>query len=501
MTNLLCVLLYSPLLICNLIMLPAAVRSGPVAVRKPFILFSVSLLCWQVCEALYYVLRDADAVRYVFDLKLGFIAYCAVFLFWLVAAYYRLDRRFPKHLMHWLLLLPTVVTILTIAGPWHSLFLRDFTVTSMAPLTTNIMHRAPAFFVIWGYCILLFAGIAVMIIRATRNLPSAYRQGARFFYLGMLLCAAGILAENIHLDLYSTIDFNLVGVSLAGIFIYLATLTGGNADYQSLRKNEVFNFLDQAIFILNREGRIVEENLPAKRLMSLLGRHGPRNEDFFRMLDGLAAGGSLVRKRQENQKDSDLYVLTSSYPAVYSMRTQPFFDREGEFGGRLVILEDITNKRLFLDRLRQTAGVDALTGLPNRYRYQELLRELDTAGNLPFSVILGDVNGLKAVNDRYGHYEGDLLLKTMADVLRRCCPDRGYVTRIGGDEFVLLLPGCGGKQAAEVSARIQREVVKAGLPFDASIALGWATKTEPGMNLSVSIDEADRNMYRRKEAK
>ncbi len=142
---------------------------------------------------------------------------------------------------------------------------------------------------------------------------------------------------------------------------------------------------------------------------------------------------------------------------------------------------------------------DQVTGLYNRTFLEEEIRRLDTERQLPLSMIMVDVNGLKMVNDALGHQEGDRLLRRVARLLRQSCRQEDIVARWGGDEFVVLLPLTDSADAAQVCQRI-REACEAAeeKPVRPSVALGYATKTDPEQELSQILKEAEDGMYTNK---
>lgn len=142
---------------------------------------------------------------------------------------------------------------------------------------------------------------------------------------------------------------------------------------------------------------------------------------------------------------------------------------------------------------------DQLTGLFNRRFYEEELHRLDTMRNLPLSIIMADVNGLKLANDAFGHMFGDKLLKKAAEIFRKECRADEIVSRIGGDEFVIILPGTD-RFGVEMLARRIRETiadVKVDM-LELSVSLGWATKKHPREAIEDVFSKAEYDMYRHK---
>lgn len=160
------------------------------------------------------------------------------------------------------------------------------------------------------------------------------------------------------------------------------------------------------------------------------------------------------------------------------------------------IYEDITERRRAEEYIRFLGFRDSLTGLYNRSFLEEEMDRLDTARQLPMSMIAADIDNLKLVNDIFGHDEGDALLCRVADVLRACCRKEDIVTRLGGDEFAVLLPMTGTQKAEEICSRIRGMLSESvGKMFPPSLSLGVATRTELTHDLGSIRKEADENMY------
>ena len=162
-------------------------------------------------------------------------------------------------------------------------------------------------------------------------------------------------------------------------------------------------------------------------------------------------------------------------------------------------LTDITERKKSEADNRHLHFHDKLTGLYNRAYFEEELKRLDTERQMPVSVIIGDVNGLKLTNDIFGHLEGDQLLKEISRILEESCRKEDVVARWGGDEFAIILPKTTSEKANEICRRIHERCEEAQHDFiQLSIALGAATKSTLETEMHELIKEAENRMYRNK---
>lgn len=171
--------------------------------------------------------------------------------------------------------------------------------------------------------------------------------------------------------------------------------------------------------------------------------------------------------------------------------------------GILIYCRDITRRREQEEEIRYLSQHDYLTGLYNRAFYERELERLERTQTLPLSVIVGDVNGLKMINDSLGHDEGDKLLVSIANILKKCCRDGDIIARLGGDEFNILLPGTDKEEAIEIIHRICNTCEEyneklAGEVYHISISLGAASRTEKKQSMDSVIKQAEDYMYKRK---
>jgi diguanylate cyclase (GGDEF)-like protein/PAS domain S-box-containing protein len=160
---------------------------------------------------------------------------------------------------------------------------------------------------------------------------------------------------------------------------------------------------------------------------------------------------------------------------------------------------NITERKQMEEKIKHLSFHDSLTGLYNRTYFNEEMKRYDTERQLPLSIIIGDVNGLKLTNDAFGHQKGDELLIKVAQILKSSCRQEDLIARWGGDEFIILLPRTTEKGAQEICLRIKEACQKSKAdPIKPSIALGYGTRKEKTEDLQVILKKAEDRMYKNK---
>jgi len=173
---------------------------------------------------------------------------------------------------------------------------------------------------------------------------------------------------------------------------------------------------------------------------------------------------------------------------------------EDDFSWVLVALQDITARKKAEDYLRYLGTHDVMTGLYNRAFFEETLISLEKNRHDPISVIIIDLNDLKTTNDQFGHHVGDKLIRRVAEVLTASISNGYIVARIGGDEFIIIMPDADITVAVEQMERIQALVVMNNKYYrepELSLSLGAAV-SDPSLSLEKVITSADDEMYKNK---
>jgi len=163
------------------------------------------------------------------------------------------------------------------------------------------------------------------------------------------------------------------------------------------------------------------------------------------------------------------------------------------------ISRDVTERKINDDEIRYLSYHDQLTGLYNRRYFEMEIERLDTLRNHPISVITIDINGLKMTNDVLGHNAGDELIKQAAKTLKQACREDEIIVRLGGDEFLILLPRTNEFDCIQIINRVQDIIRKdKENKYLLSVSLGYGIKHSVDNQIKDIINQADQYMYQNK---
>lgn len=496
MTDAMVVSVYFPLLvliiyICLIVWLNDKDRKP---LTKQFVSLGLCIAGWQTLEILYHLSNSLAVSRFLFDAKLVFVAFSAVQVYVLSVRFFEKKKQKRRRTGALLLyVIPLITSCLALTSVCHPFIRAELLILQTEPLHTVVNVRGPWFWVhsAYSYAMLIASTVAVFYYR--NKIPKTYRQPTRFLVAGVLT----VLALNLLVltnVLPQGIDWTLVGLSAAMTLVFVALNVDTQESFLTLAREEVFNHLEDGVFVLDPKRTVIDFNRAAESLLEENGVSLPV-VDFDEAVARLVQGGAATSFDLEDD-GMDMYLKLQGKMLAYNLRERKIRNKEGREIGSFVIFTDVTRYKSLIDKLEAKVGIDALTGMGNRRSLEGMKAALMGTDPLPIGIVLGDLNRLKHVNDTYGHQVGDALLRFAAQALADACPPGGAIFRIGGDEFAALLPRTAADACERFCKTARNNFAEAqGFAFRPSIALGWITKEREDESLEKLMDDADKNMY------
>ena len=305
-----------------------------------------------------------------------------------------------------------------------------------------------------------------------------------------------------------------------GMVIILRDITDARVAEQKLEESQnllinIIDFLPDATFAIDRDGRVIVwnramEDLTGMKKDKMLGKdnyeyslpfYGERRpmiaDHIIGDPEGIENQYNVVEK-QGNKLVAELELEKDGRTEHLWLAASPLLDSNDRVIGAIEAIRNITDLKNIENQLRNISFHDSLTGLYNRAYFEEELERLNRSRMMPLSIIMADLNGLKLVNDAFGHDMGDRLLKKAAAIIKKSCRSEDIVARWGGDEFSIVLHSTDEKDTEEIITRIQSACGRARFSIPVSISLGYATKKKSRTMIKTIVKKAEDSMYRSK---
>ncbi len=261
----------------------------------------------------------------------------------------------------------------------------------------------------------------------------------------------------------------------------------------------ILSSIQEGIISTDIDGKIISINKTAKDFICCKDRNifnekitFFKNDDNEKIMNDLL---KVIKTGEITKSDRNIILKKDNKEKILFYTIYPIFNRK-QVDGTVINFIDITDKVNKDKEIDYITYHDTLTGIFNRNFFNNELKNIDKEENLPISVIMGDVNGLKLTNDAFGHLVGDKLLITAANTMKKVCRENDIIVRWGGDEFIIILPKTKEKYAEKVCERIKEECEKEFIEsINLSISLGYSTKCNIQQDIIKVITDSEDMMY------
>jgi diguanylate cyclase (GGDEF)-like protein len=427
-------------------------RHRSVAAAPSFAALMAACCCWSLFYGLHLAATDAwSKLAFAYALQMGAIA---VPVAWYVLAlrYTGHDAWLTPRAMALVSAVPVLTAVLVLTNQWHGWFWSAFTLVRRPGGGVGVETRnAWGFWLHVAYSWVLQSVAVVLLVAKLAGSPHLYRRQAGAILIGALVPWIGnvlYITGLMHFSANPTAFlYTLRGAAFAwAIFRYRFL------DLLPVAREAVVEGMEDGVIVLDESGRVVDLNPAARALLKADGRPlvGRPGAEVLGPWGVLAEGGDGVAQ-------AEIEADTPDGRRHFDVRVTAL--RHGrEYGGRVLVLRDVSDRARAQEALRRSAFYDALTGLPNRSLFLDRLEKaagLARRGSHRFALMFMDLDRFKLVNDSLGHHLGDELLAVVARRVEGCVRPGDTVARLGGDEFAVLLEDVEGiEQATAVADRI-----------------------------------------------
>lgn len=272
----------------------------------------------------------------------------------------------------------------------------------------------------------------------------------------------------------------------------------------------IFEQSPVAIEFYNKQGDHLYSNEAALSLFGVINPDELKNKNLF---DNPHLNEELIRKIEhfeqvsveieydfEKVKTYKLYQTTKSGKIILQLSITPIV-KDHEVNGYILHSEDITIERREQKEIEYLSYHDYLTDLYNRRYFVNAYHQFLRKDEFPLGLMMIDINGLKIINDAYGHIQGDIAIKTVAQVLREVFREPSIVARIGGDEFAILIPCKSEDEILSYKEKIIETTNHMSIGnIELSLAIGYEVISDPHTDIDDLLSSAENYLYRHKIA-
>jgi diguanylate cyclase (GGDEF)-like protein/PAS domain S-box-containing protein len=417
-------------------------------------------------------------------------------VFFLVAKFINFEKIFSIKYILAISAFPVATLLLVMTNEFHKLVWINAKLVLFDSFSVIVKEYNTLYFIFILYTSsLLITGIIITLINIIKSFIKLDGQNhwKKFFLLPyVLIPGLVILVKSLGFNSFPNITITPV-VTIFGTLLIIILLNRTKiSEIMPMAFKTVFENMNDGLVLLDRGGNVLKINTAFKKIFNTSA-----NEIIGKPVNYLSA--ELNEKLDISLNDKELKIGNNGSSYFFDTKQSEIKSDSGKNLGRVIALRDITSIRRAEETIKYLGFHDKLTGLYNREYFDSELKRLHKSRQMPLTLVIGGLNGLKIINDAYGHTFGDKLLKKIADILRECFRIEDIVARWGGDEFSILLTNTSYTAALQIMDRVYEKCKKhSEATMILSISMGVSTKDGANKSIKEMLKEAEDKMYRHK---
>ncbi|MCT4543552.1 MAG: diguanylate cyclase [Vallitalea sp.] len=451
-------------------------------------IFMWTISLFNILCGLHIVIQNHTA-KYIFhELKFSVLPFIPVLMFLFILNYTNKEIKIKKWFIVVIFIIPVLTIILNATNSVHN-FVRKYTWIEQINGITMVMNDNNWWFyvhLIYSYII----SIIVLIISIKNWLKSSdyTRKKITIIIFGALIPWIYNIYYSIRSLVSKSLDLTPMFLAFTALIFLYGILRYKLVDISPMSRSMVFDMLNTPAVVIDNNYKVADINHAGAILLNR-----SINECIGLCIDDLTFLGQTKNIEDFNKKE---IVLNNSY---YKTIVSSVMDSNNELIGYAILLENITDHKMYLQEIEAQTFNDSVTGLNNRNYFQKRLDFYtnDKCTGKSLAIVIMDLNGLKIINDSFGHDKGDSILKGFATILIKVFNNANNIIRLGGDEFVVIIEDIT-KEEIEVKLNELDEICKKHDTHLISVSYGYSIIKTDEKTLNEGLKVADINMYKQK---
>ena len=462
---------------------------------------------WELTRAVYYLYPGTILLP-----RLMSIIYVAVPFTGLTYFYFCFSYTFPHkiHLMKYLLALmviPVITATLTLVPAFNKYFIIFTNQLTYVPYRELKVEYKTWFYIhsVYSYLLVLIGAILLAI---KIKYPSAQN---RKFCVYAIIATALFIVQNMYKTFFrqnTDIWFIPILSTTVITFFFLIVYADEGQIIVDRGQEKLMKAMLFPIFFLNKDEKLVHANEEAFRICPNIYKDFEFTDSLQDIMENFAPYKIDTKLIQSNlfSNKENIILQSKADGSIFYLHRQEISIKgkksQGE-AGTMLMLVAISSMQKFLSALEDKAFKDSLCGCYNRHFLEIKLAEFSVSSEslqelLPMSFIMCDIDGLKQVNDTYGHDKGNEYITLCHHIIKSSVHAKDFIFRLGGDEFLVMLSNTEQSVAQERVAIIEEKIQAVKKEYNTSISLGCATAEKLPFDYLQTISDADAEMYRKK---
>jgi diguanylate cyclase (GGDEF)-like protein/PAS domain S-box-containing protein len=403
-----------------------------------------------------------------------------------------------------LFIIPFITLILVSTSQFHNLYYGSISLDTSGPFPQLTLTRGIWFWINSGYAYIAVILSAGLLLEKLRYPQPVYQPQIIAMLIGVSVpWVANILYIGIGFSFFGHVDPTPFAFAVSGIVVAWGIFRYRLFGVIPVAREYVIESMKEGVIVMDSENKLGDINIASRKIFGL------NNSDIGQSLVSLLPDWPEIINQYQLQENSRQEIVhgKDNEKRYFEITISNLADRGGRLLGRLIIIRDITEGKKLELKLEQMATHDALTGLPGRVllidRVEMAIAQIKRKkGKLALMML--DLDWFKKINDTLGHGVGDNLLRAVGGRLQDTMRKNDTSARVGGDEFVVLLPEIAGtEEATGAAARLlfsfQNPLFIDGHTILVSISMGIAIYPEHGESFDELLKNADTAMYQAKK--